>query len=430
MEIFKQPLLDYLQVKNPTLFREKCLSGGNTFSKANNYLIPGRIDKWEDFEYDSLQSVYGGALYRVLTREFSYNDFSTIPRVPFRELSDEDSLDTLLTKWNQSVVSEALSLAQGCLYKPQTNKNVYMARGGQARIPEKYRPDWAGIQAKTLHANEDGDTSKSKNILPGDTKVSKKWSSRDIVPGLVQSEHMSGDWLRPLNQLYTYCVKANARYGYIITDQELVVIRIRPILESEDSQSTNDSQETWQDFALAQDDTPTLQTSFQGTAHFPESDEGNDSTMSSPTLENMEDHGRLEYKAIPWSNARSRDPRRCDDLTVNLALWWLHIMASVSSNIKERYAPLKEVAQPTFFVEENSSFVLSETSENTRPKLPIRSRKRSSSLLSDEGTASDGSNNVYPVDGDRPGRGKKRLRAGDEGNENKRQTRSMVVLQN
>lgn len=47
---------------------------------------------------------------------------------------------------------------------------------------------------------------------------------------------------------------------------------------------------------------------------------------------------------MAWSNAVSLDPRRSDNMTVNLALWWLHITAFVSSNIKEQYAPLKEVA--------------------------------------------------------------------------------------
>ena len=105
-------------------------------------------------------------------------------------------------------------------------------------------------------------------------------------------------------------------------------------------------------------------------------------------------------------------------------------MASVSSNIKEQYPPLKEVAQPSFFGEENSSFVLSETSENLRPKLPIRPRKRSCSVLSDEGNVSDGSSNGYAVDYERPTRGIKRSKAEDEGSQNRRHTRSMVMSQN
>lgn len=44
-----------------------------------------------------------------------------------------------------------------------------MARGGQADLPWKYRPDWAGIQKWTLDPGEYDDDNKPENILPGDT---------------------------------------------------------------------------------------------------------------------------------------------------------------------------------------------------------------------------------------------------------------------
>lgn len=270
---------------------------------------------------------------------------------------------------------------------------------------------------------------RSKNVLPGDTKISTKWSSRDIVEGPVQSEYTTKDWLRPFSQVYTYCVKANARYGYIITDKELFAIRVRPYLDTEDSQPANDSQGSWQELTSTQEDSQKSPASIQETKCSQECDTGIDSALSSPTLKQMLTGGRLEYKAIPWSNANSRRARRRNDLTVNLALWWLHIMASVSSNIKEQYPPLKEIAKPAFFGEQNSSFALSETSENLRPKLPIRSRKRSCSILSDEGNMSDGSSNGYPADIGRSPRGMKRFKTEDDGSQNRRQTRSMLHSQ-
>ncbi|KAL2042907.1 hypothetical protein N7G274_004667 [Stereocaulon virgatum] len=306
-----------------------------------------------------------------------------------------------------------------------------MGRGGQGTFSgsAKYRPDWAGIQSRPQQSNTARQDTRSKNILPGDTKVSTKWSSHDIVSGPVQSEYTTKDWLRPLMQVYTYCVKANARYGYIITDKELVAIRVRPNVDTDDSQPTNDSQDSWKDVALPQEDPQKAQSNFQEATLLPEYDESNGSMPSSPTLAQMCDDGRLEYKAIPWSNAKTRDPRRRNDLTVNLALWWLHIMASVSSNIQDQYPPLKEVAQPTCFGERNSSFALAERSENLRPKLPIRSRKRSCSILSDEGNSSEGSSNSPTADCEKPTRGMKRLKAEAEDNQNRRQTRSMVHSQ-
>ncbi|CAD6578640.1 MAG: hypothetical protein ASARMPRED_008790 [Alectoria sarmentosa] len=429
MDTHKQPLLNYLKVKNPILVSDTCRGGENTCSIANTYLVPGRIGKWEDFDYDSLRSIYGGALHRVLTREFFCQDFSNIPLVPFCQVSDEDCLEALLIKWNQSVVSEALSVTQQHLYRSQTHEDIYMARGGQAHFPGQFRPDWAGIQKCTLDPNKNSDDKKPNNILPGDTKLGTKWSSRDIVSGPVQIEYSKVNWLRPLNQVYTYCVRSNARYGYIITDKELVVLRVRPLLEAEQSQVTNGSPASLSDFDSTQNGSPTSQSSFQATTYSQEHDEGNDSKLPSATFEQMED-GNLEYKAIPWSNARTRDPRRSEDLTVNLALWWLHIMASVSSNIKEQYQPLKDTAQPTFFGENDASFGLSEISRNTRPEMTIRSRKRSSSALSNDHTASDTSNNEYGERCGRPKRVTKRIRADDEGIEDRRRTRSMAVSAN
>lgn len=35
-----------------------------------------------------------------------------------------------------------------------------------------------------------------------------------------------GGWLPVIRQFYTYCIKANAQYGYMITYQELLAVRI------------------------------------------------------------------------------------------------------------------------------------------------------------------------------------------------------------
>ena len=427
MATLKQTLSDYLRSKNPDIQTKNWSRGSNTSSKRLIYLTPGLIEKWEDFGYDSLQKIYGGALHRVLKSEYSCRDYSDIPQKPYCEIADENCLEMLLAMWNWRVVSEGLSKAQECLYAHQNSNVIYMAKGGRSRFlvagkAGKFRPDWAGIQTNPEDNISREETMKPPNILPGDSKLGKKWSSNKIKDGPVKGEYLSNDWLKPLKQIYTYCVKANARYGYIITEEEVVVIRVRPILEPGDSGATNDSQESWQESVTSEKEQETVDTQ----AAFPELDEGHDFILSSSVFRKVEEYGRLEYKAIPWSNAASLDPRRSNNLTVNLALWWLHIMASVSSNIKEQYAPLKEVAKPSCFGAVHSSFPLSETSENTRPKLPLRSRKRSSSAIHYEGTTSDDSDNKYPAEYRRSNRSMKRIRTDDEDSQPRRQTRSMT----
>ena len=424
MATLKQTLSDYLRSKNPDIHTKGCPRGSNTSSKRLAYLTPGLIEKWEDFGYDSLQEIYGGALHRVLKSEYSCRDYSDIPQKPYCEIADENCLEMLLAMWNWRVVSEGLSKAQECLYGHQNSNVIYMAKGGRSRfsVAGRFRPDWAGIRSDPEDNIIQEETIKPPNILPGDSKLGKKWSSNKIRDGSVKSEYLSNDWLKPLRQIYTYCVKANARYGYIITEEEVVVIRVRPILEPGDLGETNDSQESQQESESLEKEQETVDSQ----AAFPELDEGHDFVLPSPVFRKVEDYGRLEYKAIPWSNAASLDPRCSNNLTVNLALWWLHIMASVSSNIKEQYAPLKEVAEPSCFGPVNSTFPLSETSENMRPKLPLRSRKRSSFAVPDKGTTADDSDNNYPVEYRRSNRSMKRVRTDDEDSQPRRQTRSMT----
>ena len=158
-----------------------------------------------------------------------------------------------------------------------------------------------------------------------------------------------------------------------------------------------------------------------------ENDEGNDSYLSSPTLEQIADGGNLEYKVIPWGNASNRDPRRSKDLKVNLALWWLYMMASVSSNIKEQYQPLKDTAKPTFFGESEVDFALSEILRNTRPQIPIRPHKPSRSAFLDDQTASHTINKEYSNGCGRPESVMKRSRIDGEVDGNRRRTRSVAA---
>ena len=101
-------------------------------------------------------------------------------------------------------------------------------------------------------------------------------------------------WSYALSQIFTYCLKANARYGYLITDQELVVIKIRPICPRRPPSA------------------PQHRRSNRLNNPQPPSDEG-----------------ELKYKSIPWTHNES------DKLTINFALWALHLMAAKDGGLTE-----------------------------------------------------------------------------------------------
>ena len=274
--------------------------------------------------------------------------------------------------WNQPVVNEALSAAQKSLYKHQANKTIHMAAGSRGYLHKsgRYRPDWAGIQPTAPQPDEARESGKAWNILPGDTKVSKKWSSNKIVRGPVKAK-LTSEWLRPLNQIYTYCVRANARYGYIITDKELVVLRVCPAPQANESDATIEYQVSWPH------ESKDLNGDVEKLSLSQEQDESNDSVLSSMIRKRLHDNGKLEYRAISWTKPITSNARRSNEMTVNLALWWLHIMAAVGSDIKEHYPPLKEIAQPICFGDVMTSHQLC-------PELAVRSRKRGYSTFSGE----------------------------------------------
>ena len=248
----------------------------------------------------------GGELRRVLEQKFDLQDYSGIPDFPFCEYSDEDSLEPLLIKWNHSVVSEALAKAQSFLNG--MHDPIYMVRGGQAESPypgKNWKPDWGCVRRSQLES-----PSKRKNLLPGDSKVSAKWSSKLIETGEIVYSRRSRDWMRPISQIYSYCARNNTRYGYIITDTELVAVRIRLGQQYD------------------------LQTSFDTATSAPK-------PMKS-VIVRARTEGVLEYKAIPWADGRNGARGNSKRMTINLALWWLHLIATGKTGIGEDYGSLRD----------------------------------------------------------------------------------------
>lgn len=101
-------------------------------------------------------------------------------------------------------------------------------------------------------------------------------------------------WYWPIKQIFTYCMRAGVRYGYLITDYELIVVRIRPKGPNKGQSSSG--------------------------SRF--------STRCSRPRE-LVNQATLDFEAIPWSHKTS------DKLTVNLALWGLHLMAARDGTLTE-----------------------------------------------------------------------------------------------
>ncbi|KAL9611726.1 MAG: hypothetical protein Q9167_003649 [Letrouitia subvulpina] len=337
-------LRDFLSRTNPCIECGGRAGGTNTQCDPTKWESPKVIKLWKDFTANSLNAMYGGSLEKILEHQFEFQDHWGIPPFPFCEVWDEDSLESLIIRWNYPVVSDALAKAQILSEGRTSHELIYMAKGGQAKSllpnrvldkssrskkdnnfernsngPPRSRkgrmPDWAGIKRSLTMVPRLDVPTQYHNVLPGDTKLSKKWKSSDIEFGPVKQDKQ-GSTIYPINQIFTYCVRANARYGYLITDEELVVIRIRPRLSAKSSV------------------------------------DGSDYTAAMRAA----DDGLMECRSISWASDHDRTDPECEGLTVNLALWWLHMLAAAGHDIQDKYTPLKGITKPTSSFDSFASF--------------------------------------------------------------------------
>ena len=332
----KLSLIDYLKRPNPDVNSDQSWLGPNTSTPATPLrLHASDIVEWKDFNLETLLNIYGEILKLPAD---DLPDFSC--SLPFHliQIKDEDSLEALLIRWNNAVVSCALSVAQrpGKVGSPNERgidtEEIHMARGGHACLPSEtknkkgVRPDWAGISRGKTHQGTKRHS--YVNLLPGDTKLSSKWES---TSKRVQSKL---EFQKPWRQIFRYCLFANVRYGYLLTQKELVVVRI-----STKTGETN----------LGAEAQPVRRSGRGLKSALQAAHKMQKQQMQMTVDQDDEDEpifrGFLEYKSIPWTIPKGGQD---DELSINLALWCLHMMASKSRSIEKEYADLREEYQASY----------------------------------------------------------------------------------
>ncbi|DAA78669.1 TPA_exp: Uncharacterized protein A8136_2454 [Trichophyton benhamiae CBS 112371] len=388
-------LLEYLTQPNPAVENSRSLQGLPSKCEPKEEI---HLEDWKHFTYSTLMSCYG----HILTTSIH----GPLPEIspPVRNIElrifDEDSLDHLLTRTVVPPVNESLRMAWRGYYSDYPGLAIDMTRGGRARafqndipvpgVPTETRsrdssdqtpvfPDWAGIQAASGQAPY-------LNRCPGDSKLSSKWQSN------ADTDKAFYKW--PYAQLIKYCGETwNTRYGYIITDKELVVLRISRAMipsgiankRSPRNVASQLSRTTGQDSPLFVSSSPpsirssparqghlrnisassaasamsidrsssrprqsSIAASFsslsmsEASEHAPGS-ERMSSSDHMPSSQSYRDDGRggeyrpIEMKSIPWDNSGK------GKLTVKLALWWIHMMAAApgcDTTIGPEYPPI------------------------------------------------------------------------------------------
>ena len=85
----------------------------------------------------------------------------------------------------------------------------------------------------------------------------------------------------------------------------------------------------------------------------------------------------MEYVSIPWANHNDGNPNDYADLTVNLALWFVHILAGNAHAVNWSYPDLKKEALMTGRCTPSSASEDPEPGSNCEESEPTRKRRSS-----------------------------------------------------
>ncbi|KAF5974096.1 hypothetical protein FBULB1_7928 [Fusarium bulbicola] len=289
-------LLEALTNRNVAVNSQPAVGGSNTTTET--YIEPGGWRTWDEFNYDTLTQIF----QRKLASEYRG---SSEPRALELDLiiNNEETLEDLLRRFVSPCVNYALERQQG---------QPHLGRGSRCGFED--RPDWSAISAEYM--TEHGQFA---NILPGDTKLDAKWS-----PWMFEDMGSFNEWQKVVAQELTYMARYRTRYGFIITDANLVVLRITRELLGAGLAQARPRREAAVFVSHQRHSSDTTMGSGDGSSSFYSDDSPLEWSYYDP-----------EYAVIPW-NAHGEEV-----LTIKLALWCLIMMAmSGDRRIDYSYPPL------------------------------------------------------------------------------------------
>ncbi|KAK4031760.1 hypothetical protein C8A01DRAFT_21078 [Parachaetomium inaequale] len=313
-------IFGFLTRKNPEIEYPPPKSKGVTSRRY--YLCPTELRVWKDFNFSTLEAIYGRKLIEEARRtgasSLNFPRVSAIDRV----VDDEPTTISLLTIWNRSIVNAALeeaailNLFHPCIWRAKTGQNISTEKSAK-KVKHRLKPDAGAVSLCTTCLSAQS-PSLALERLPKDYKTASKWESLPFLRQALTNETGEGEgkWktgemteqaAMPIRQVYTYCVKSGCRYGCILTTAEAFIFRIKPRTEMRDSATT-----------------------------------GGCSSKTQTINQALKADGLMEYVSIPWENHNHDDPDNYADLTVNLALWFVHILAGNAHRVDWSYPKLWE----------------------------------------------------------------------------------------
>ncbi|KAG4274826.1 hypothetical protein FPRO04_14466 [Fusarium proliferatum] len=270
-------ILEVLTGRNVSINSDSVNSGTNTTVRTN--IQPDGWTQWRDFNYSTITHIFHAELQKPYRVEKG-------PKPLEKELiiSDERTLETLFLKFLSPTVNYALN-----------------DQAGQAFLGEGTRcsddADWSTISDQWF------DYHGYLNLLPGDTKLDAKWR-----PSMLSDNF--NEWQKVVSQVATYMARNCTRYGFILTDTKLVVLRLTRERIDAGMAMSRPQRTTATNFIHQRhsSDISMASTSISGSSY-------SDSNPENWAYRNP------EYAVIDWNANGAR-------LTVKLALWALARMAT------------------------------------------------------------------------------------------------------
>jgi hypothetical protein len=202
-----ETLLATLSRANPIPEPGAIASGGNTYS--SHWKNFDDWEPWHDFNAKTL-----GAIYKDIVQA-TWKAPQQLKPLPLDMVyGDEDGLEhQVLSRFIIPTVNAGLAHAKHLL---KHNALLHLGRRGRCGYDDdnRFNPDWSLVSNQLFY----DENQKFISIMNGDTKLSAKWE-----PDLRQTKKI--EWRLPIRQVLTYANQINCRYGFIITDDALVVFQ-------------------------------------------------------------------------------------------------------------------------------------------------------------------------------------------------------------
>ncbi|KAI0399871.1 hypothetical protein F4802DRAFT_620682 [Xylaria palmicola] len=287
--------LSYLTLPNPEVDSTLCKGGYTT--KNSRIYRPTRVKPWTDFTIENFNASFKDIVLHEMAEPKVRNARDITPERTI--IYEESGVTDMVAHWNERVVQHALNGTQPILHREMPGQrfddgSMYFSKNrGQGHVLNhknvEQKPDWCLSRVWNHKINR-----LCKNYLPGDSKPAKKWNSEWIGSQYMPHKKKSNEVLAQINKYMSLC---ETRYGFIISEHEVVAMRLSKCKHEKEVPDNN--QESLEEL---------------------ESDE-NEEAAQFGTL--------LEYCPIPWATSGT------GNLTVNLSLWWLSVLAFQENSIQD-----------------------------------------------------------------------------------------------